>query len=899
MIRCSIKNNYENWLSYAISEAAYFFAKNKIYTTATICILTDYKTRIKICTAIRLHYVFFDITICIQVIYMSAKTKKESKLHSFINKHFMIIVVIAITLIPSIYTVLFLGSMWDPYGNTGSLPVAIVNQDEPIVYNGKNINIGEQLCENLKTNKSLQFNFVDEDVALNGLENGTYYMVMVVPKNFSANSVTLTTDNPQKMELSYYTNPGTNYIASKFGESAIKTIKENLNKTVINTYAATLYSKLNTIKDGFYEASDGSDQIYNGVGTLRRGNFQITNGLSTLSAGCLTLKEGTGTLKDGLSSYTDGVNQIDAGVKQIKDGTVQLGDGAAQIKDGTKTLTENNDALNDGSKQLLNGLNLMNDTLSKSLTQENLDDLQTLEEGLLTLNDGIHTLQKAINEDYKIDDSKIEEIKKAINEVDTLIKSDQFKTICDIINYDAIDWDRVIQTIEKLDRFIVNEKDKAVLNQLKEFAVKMKDVQDFGKKISPESAEKIIAGANSLLGAYSKLSDGVQQLYDGGNMALPVASQTLKTLTNGLIEIQNGLTKTKAKDGETGLIEGMTTLSSGIKAYTSGVTQVDGGVDQLSSGIKTLHSGSEKLYAGTQKLVSNNNKLNSGASQLNNGAVQLVDGSQQLYDGTLKIDDGCEKLSVGAKTLRDSLLDGANQIEQTNTDDSAVDMFSQPVVDKETFQRNINSNGEAMSAYMMCAGLWVACLAFCLMFSPFKTSLQKRKTFVSHGFIAIFVSAVQAAIMVTLIMAIDGMRPAYVPKLYLMAVVASLAFMSIVYLLNTLFDTIGSFILLIFLCLQLSGAAGTYPIELSPKFYQIIHPFMPFTYAVDAFKSSISTGNSIAKDLLVLLSIAVVCVMLTCITYEIRKIKLARKRQHEIETQTDEELEYYNNIQTI
>ena len=93
-------------------------------------------------------------------------------------------------------------------------------------------------------------------------------------------------------------------------------------------------------------------------------------------------------------------------------------------------------------------------------------------------------------------------------------------------------------------------------------------------------------------------------------------------------------------------------------------------------------------------------------------------------------------------------------------------MFSQPVDATETFQRTINANGEAMSAYMMCAGLWVACLAFCLMFSPFKTSLQKRKTFVTHAGIAGFVAVVAPIIMVTLIMVIDGMRPAHVLNTY-------------------------------------------------------------------------------------------------------------------------------------
>ena len=107
-------------------------------------------------------------------------------------------------------------------------------------------------------------------------------MVMIIPHDFSSNATTLTQKNPKKMEMQYYTNPGTNYIASKFGESAVKTIKESLNKTVIKTYAQTVYANLNTIEDGFNAAADGSHQIYNGVGQLKDGNIQITDGLTTL-----------------------------------------------------------------------------------------------------------------------------------------------------------------------------------------------------------------------------------------------------------------------------------------------------------------------------------------------------------------------------------------------------------------------------------------------------------------------------------------------------------------------------------------------------------------------------------------------------------------------------------------
>ena len=780
------------------------------------------------------------------------KQKRETKIHAFIKKYFLLIVVFAIMLIPSIYTVLFLGSMWDPYGNTASLPVAIVNEDEPIVYDGRVVNIGEQLCDKLKKNDSLQFNFPDEQTALRGLENSTYYMVMVIPKDFSANSVTLTSDNPKRMVLEYYVNPGTNYIASKFGESAVKSIKEQINKTVINTYATTIYGKLGTIHDGFLAAADGSGQIGGGVSQLKDGNLQITNGLSQLSNGCLTLKEGTGTLEDGLKKYTDGVSQVSDGVGQIKNGTTQL--------------VDNSQKLNDGAGQLLDGLNLMSDQIGESLTEENLNDLARLEDGLLEINDGIQTLQKAINEDYKISDEKLADIKAKIGEAETIVKSDEFKLFCEITSYSNIDYDRIITRIDLVEQFATAD-EKAQLEKLKSFVVKIQSLQSLRKKVTPENAQKLVDTGYKLLDAYGQLTDGVQRLSDGGNQALPVASDTLKKLTGGLQSVQNGLDRTVARDGETGLIEGMTTLKDGIAQYTGGVSQVDDGVSQVADGLN--------------QLTANNKKLNDGVKKLGGGAGQLYDGSLKLLDGSEQIGGGCDKLLAGAKTLEDSLRDGAVQIEQTNTGEDAADMFSEPVDANETFQRTINSNGEAMSAYMMCAGLWVACLAFCLMFSPFNTSLKNRKTFLRHSAIAGFVAVIAPVIMVTMLMVINGMSPAHPVETYCMAILASLAFMTIVYMLNTMFDSIGSFALLILLCLQLSGAAGTYPIELSPKFYQIIHPFLPFTYGVHAFRSTLSTGNSLLQDVAVFAGIIIFCSTITLLTYDLRQIKLRSKAHHE------------------
>lgn len=79
--------------------------------------------------------------------------------------------------------------MWVPYGNLDKLPVAVVNKDKPVTYNDKELKVGEKLVDKLKDEDSLCFNFVDQETAARGLKNGTYYMVITIPENFSENAI--------------------------------------------------------------------------------------------------------------------------------------------------------------------------------------------------------------------------------------------------------------------------------------------------------------------------------------------------------------------------------------------------------------------------------------------------------------------------------------------------------------------------------------------------------------------------------------------------------------------------------------------------------------------------------------------------------------------------------------
>ena len=122
---------------------------------------------------------------------------------------------------------------------------------------------------------------------------------------------------------------------------------------------------------------------------------------------------------------------------------------------------------------------------------------------------------------------------------------------------------------------------------------------------------------------------------------------------------------------------------------------------------------------------------------------------------------------------------------------------------------------------------------------------------------------------------INGFQPEYTGKTLIIACLASIAFLTLEYCVNFFLDIIGDFILLVFMVLQLSGCAGTYPLELSDKFYQVLNPFMPFTYTVHGFRSGIASGLDITTDCVVLAVIAVVFAGLLLVGFR----KRAKKEQ--------------------
>ena len=840
--------------------------------------------------------------------------KQEWK--NILKNHWIQIVLVALILIPSIYTVVFLGSMWDPYGNSGDLPVAVVNRDKAVEYNDKKLDVGDQLVKKLKDNDSLDFHFVNSKEANKGLKNGDYYMVITIPSNFSKNATTLLDKNPKKMVLNYTTNPGTNYVASKMDDSAIAKIKAEVSASVTKTYAETIFSSIGTMSDGFAEASDGTQQLSDGMTQLEDGNKTISDNLKVLASSSLTFKDGTNTLTKGLKSYTDGVVTVNNGIYQLKDGVGTLGsatptlakgindlntgaqtlsdginkytDGVNQVLAGVNQLVENNEALTygatklgqgaqqlvAGNQQVVDGVKELQENLesSKQTIAANQDSLIQLSEGKQSL-DGYATLIKTLNASGDAQKQGIANklLLKGLSraEIDACGLTEYFpveKYETGVPSY----MDSVATYTTGADTAITTlaNSSKASLNDLN-VAINGGTLTN-GKKVDTgllQGTQSVQAGLNNV----SASLNGGTYINDDGTTTEIKSDKALvvgiKNYTAGVKSVQTNLSQRII--GNNG--ENNEKLTKGATALANGTSQLNSNVPTLTQGITALSSGVDQLANGTSTLVSNNSTLLNGANQLASGAGQISDGAGQLAAGSDTLGEGIESAADGVNTLNDALKSGAEESKIDSTD-KTTDMVATPVETSHKEISKVENNGHAMAPYMMSVGLYVTCLAFALMY-PIRHGIKKAenawKYWASKATVMYTVSTLAAIVMVTALRLINGFEPVNLGLTYLLAILVSAAFMSLVMLLSLTTGFIGDFLLLVFMIVNLGGSAGTYPLDTGPAIYKAIHKFVPYTYSVDGFRKTISmTAPSISVEIAVFAGILIVCSLLTVVYFK-------------------------------
>ena len=869
------------------------------------------------------------------------------------KKPTFIIVMIGISLIPALYNIIFLSSMWDPYGKLSDLPVAVVNHDKEASYNGNTMAIGKDMVSNLKENKTLDFHFVDEEEGKKGLEDGDYYMVVTLPSDLSEKAASILTDHPEQMQIDYQTSSGHSFIASKMSDSAMIQLKQNVSINVTETYTKALFDKMVELKDGMSQAASGSEKLTDGADQLVAGSQTLTSNLNSLADSSLTFSNGTeqftkglsayvsgveqlhldlGTFNSGLVTYTGAVSKLDSGLGQLASKSPELVGGINQLYTGVEAYTGGVSQLNTGLNQFSSGVSAYTNGVGNLATGANQLSSQsaTLRMGVEQLSEGIQQLSSKLDASSGQKD-QINQLSSGLNQLNQAIQN--------IDVGDTKQLSSVLSSIVSLSNQMLAsaQSEKATtLANIQSTAVYQSLTSEQQAEISAsvsqnstdsiQSAQSIIALVQGLQGSLENLqnqSSNLSTLKNQANQVLPIASTSLTELSSGLTEIQGAVTSK--------LVPASQSIASGVNAYTAGVDKVSQGASQLSeknstltgsldqlvsgsntltqksssltagvgqlvertpelvSGIEKLSTGSnqlnqksqelmagvDKLQSGSGQLADKSSQLISGASQLESGANKLADGAGKLAEGGTKLTSGLEGLQIGVVSLGQGLSNASDQLKSASTESKNAEILSNPLNLSKTDNDQVSVNGIAMAPYMISVALFVAAISTNMIFAklPSGRHPESRWAWLKSRAEINGIIAVLAGILVYGGVHLIGLTANHEMRTFILIILTSLAFMSMVTALTTWNSRIGAFFSLILLLLQLASSAGTYPLALTNDFFRAINPWLPMSYSVSGLRQTISMTGNIHHQVIFLAVILALFTGLGMLAYQPKKME--------------------------
>ena len=860
--------------------------------------------------------------------------KQEFK--NIYHNKILLVSTLVICVIPFLYSIFFLKSVWDPYGNTQDLPVAVVNKDIPVEYQGRKMDVGDQTIKNLKTNHALKWEFVSAKKAQDGLKGRKYYTVVTIPKNFSKNATTVLDKHPKTMKLKYETNDSLNMIGEVISQMGMQQLNTKIRASVTNAYASAMFKELHVVGKGMNRAANGAKQLDSGIVTLNDGVNQYVAGVSQvnngvqemrvkvapLTAGATQLASGSQTLANGIQQYTGGVGMLGAGVSQLVANSAALNSGAGQLRSGIGQFTGGINQLNAGLEtldskgaevqsqfgQLSAGTSQLSSKMSEysnkaaAVDQEIKNQLPqmknqmsalsgnvsqnavALQQALTPLAGSVDSLKNLSSQLGNVSNqlgqlqhmaegqaqpaqtttnnsnvaSSINAAKGQLSGIDTskLSDADKAKLASAISDLNGANTSSQTTTTTNTNTNtqLANNigKVKAGVDQLR--AEVNKSIASSGQNVQQvsaaaqglqESLQSMQTGSNQAMSSMDQLSNYTGLLASNATLLANGAGQLNSQVAGAQPQIgaYTGAVHTAAAGA--GLLAANTgALQSGANQLASGINQYTAGVGQLGSGISQLNANSGQLNSGAMQLAGALGQLNNQIPTLVAGVNQLAAGTQQLQDNSPALISGIAQLNAGAGRLASSLGRGAKTINGIKPTSRTAKMFAEPTQLQHKNYSYVPNYGHALAPYVLSVALYVGMLVFNFVYPIRRIAAPGKSATAWWGSKVVIGSTVAAtmAIVEDGIMMACGLHIDHVPSFFLTTICFGLASMAIVMFLSMTFDNPGRFLAMVLLMLQLGGSGGTFPMEVTMKFYNVIHWFLPMTYSIQGLRQSISSG---------------------------------------------------------
>ena len=683
---------------------------------------------------------------------------KEDLKRIFTN-YAALIVILALCILPSLYAWFNIKASWDPYGQeaTSQIKIGVINNDKGTEFNGKLINIGDQVVDQLKENDLMGWQFVDEAEGEKALEEGTFYATITIPDNFSQDIISLVTSDVKKGQMIYRVNEKINAIAPKLTSKGATGVQENINQTIVETVSGILF-----------EAGKGL-------------------GLEIQETVLPQLSHVYDQLEELISKFGD-MNSL---VQTAHNGGIQLKDLIASIQTDLPLI----ETTITSAKTTITSLESFMDTSKSALS----DFMPTLKNDLLL----IQTIADELN-------TYVSQIEEAI-----LSGSDKAPELIE----------NLITKVESTQSLV-----KSFVKVLESF-----------NKFPAGRFDELISQLQGVNGELDKAKDFLQQLHDttvnGGEPNLTVLNN-IKTLLSSVSSTASAI----YNRFDSAIVPSLNNVIDQAYSTATNVLQV---LKEAEAKLPDVASLLNTAYEGADKGIDAIEYINS----------KLPEAENKVREVTAKLGDINESQSL-QEVL--TLLQEA-VTERQNFMSSPVDLVEETIFPMHNY-------GTAMTPFYSVLAQWVGMTLLISMLSVHAKGEYRP----SEEYFGKFLLFATIALVQGLIIALGDLYLLNIycvnPGLFIVGILfTSITFTFIVYSLVSVFGNVGKVVSIILLVLQVAGSGGTFPIQLTPKFFQIINPFLPFTYAISFARESIGgvVENVLAKDIIIMCIYSVGAVLIS------------------------------------
>ncbi|MDK1475580.1 YhgE/Pip domain-containing protein [Streptomyces sp. 549] len=637
----------------------------------------------------------------------------------------------AMLLLPLLYGALYLWSFWDPYDRLDRIPVALVNEDRGATVEPQDGEDGSGEPERVTAGKDLEKGLLDSNTfdwhrtsaaeARKGVEDGTYYLSLTVPADFSRKVASSSGDNPENGALRVQTNDANNYIVGQISRTVFADVRAAASAKTSRGFYDKIFVSFSSIHDATKKAAEGADELKDGIGDAKKGAGELADGSSNA--------------KTGAKNLSDGVSRLDDGARDLQKGT-------KQVADGTRTLAEKVNKLAEAVGPLANRA----DGKDVAVVAGDVADAAK------TAQAHVRTLPQ--------DAAKAARLARA-----------------------------AADSAERLDTALCGP-------EAPESPV---DCQELG-----EHADAAGSAADAAEAADRKVRD---------DQALDRLDKDLGTLRTMALDVQRKAPR---------LSEDLSTAVSQVNALNKGAQQVNSGAGRLKTGLGTAKDGARELDEGL-------GRLSSGARSLNGGMFKLADGSGDLSKG---------------------LHDGVERIPDYDEDERAgrSSVMADPVQLDSGKAHAAPNYGTGFAPYFIPLSLWVGAMVAYMLLPPLNrralaAGAPAWRTALAGWLPVAGIGALQVLALLAVLRWGLGLEPARTAGTVGFLMLVTVCFAAVIQWLNARFGPAGRILVLALLMLQLTSAGGTYPVQTSPDFFNVLHPLLPMTYVVEGLRHLITGGE--------------------------------------------------------